>query len=230
MSSRLIYSYKGEGLLSLFLAPTKDGGFSMGFTDPAFKNVHFTAYKDPSDNRIHSHITDKSRRSKPYSQQIDVEFFDRLIRKMTKNWVVPVTEIGNIYIPTPELLTKIKEIIPALVDDKKILWPLESTFTAVKADLSNGKRWTRIPVDELPHMMDTFVLTSYKNSIHRVTPIPGDQGHVLCFTEMQHKRFINRLSRITGIDIFVNYLDSLDINTKHIGNRREASNGNHNVR
>ncbi|MCL4480906.1 MAG: hypothetical protein M1113_05425 [Candidatus Thermoplasmatota archaeon] len=60
----------------------------MGFTDPVFKNIHLTIYYNPKDNRIHSHITDKSKRSMPYNQQIDAELYAVSVQKLTKNWVV----------------------------------------------------------------------------------------------------------------------------------------------
>ena len=95
-SSRFRYSYLGEQLLSLFVAPTKDQGFSLGFTDPAFKNIHFTLYFKKEDGRIHTHITDNSAKTKPYSQLIrfylfpflgDIKICDNL-RIVEFQWIV----------------------------------------------------------------------------------------------------------------------------------------------
>ena len=212
MSSKLIFSFKGDEILSLYVAPTRDNGFTMGFTDPAFKNIHFTAYLKPKDNRIHSHITDNSKGPKPYSQQIDSELYAALIRKVTKNWVVPVERIRNLYVPTKKLSGKINEVIPKKVNDKKLVWPIESYFTFVKADLRNKKRWTKISLRELLRLKISTALTIYRNSIHLVAPIPDDGSHVLCFTQLQYRRFTNRMLRLMGLDIFTNYIDTLNTN------------------
>ena len=216
VSSKLAYTYEGDELLSLFISPTRDKGFSMGFTDPAFKNIHFTIYYNPKDNRIHSHITDKSKRSKPYSQVIDAELYAVLVQKLTKNWVVPSAQIEDIYGPTEKLRVKIDKITPKKTSDKKAVIPFEFLYSKIKTDLSNKKRWKKIPLRELPSIKDLPVLTFFRNKIHFVFPISNDPNHVLCFTELQHKRFLNHMLRIMGIDIFYRYLDLLNIKRKDL--------------
>ena len=184
MSSRLTYTYKGDELLSLFFSPTKDKGLTMGFTDPAFNNVHFTIYKNPKDKRIHSHITDKSKATKPYSQQIDVELYTSLIKKLTKNLFVPSATIKNVYIPNDRLWNKIKKISPQRIGNKTTIWPVEYFFSAVKTDLNNKKRWMKITVSDLPLFNDRMALTIYKGNIRIVKLIPNEPDHVLCFSEV----------------------------------------------
>ena len=183
----------------------------MGFTDPAFNNVHFTIYKSPKDKRIHSHITDKSMASKPYSQQIDVELYTSIIKKLTKNWVIPVEEIINLYVPNDRLWNKIKKISPQRINKKRTILPIEYFLSVVKTDLNNRKRWTKIAVSDLPSFNDRMALTIYKGNIRNVKLIPNENEHVLCFSELQYKRFMNRLLRLMGFDIFTSYLDSLKI-------------------
>lgn len=211
MSSRLTYTYNGDDLLSLFISPTKDQGLTMGFTDPAFNNVHFTIYKSPKDKRIHSHITDKSRASKPYSQQIDVELYTSLIKKLTKNWVVPVAKIKNLYVPNDRLWNKIKKISPQRIDNKRTILPIEFFFSVVETDLNNRKRWREIAVNDLSLFNDRMSLTIYKGNIRYVKLIPNEPEHVLCFSELQYKRFMNRILRLMGFDVFISYIDSLKI-------------------
>ena len=223
VSSKLTYTYNGDELLSLFISPTKDQGLTMGFTDPAFNNIHFTIYKNPKDKRIHSHITDKSKASKPYSQQIDVELYVSLIKELTKNWVVPVVEVKNLYIPNDKLWNKIKKVIPKKIDEKKTIWPIEMFTSAVNTDLHNKKRWREISVSDLPLFKDRMTLTIYKGNIRNVKLIPNEQDHVLCFSELQYKRFMNHFLRIMGLDIFTNYIDSLKLEFTKTCNNRESS-------
>ena len=223
MGSKLAFTYQGGELLSLFISPTRDKGFSMGFTDPTFKNIHFTIYQDPKDDRIHSHITDKSKRLKPYTQVMDAELYSPLIQKLTKSWVVLTTQVENVYVPTKKLRVKIDKITPKKTSDKKAVIPFELLYSKIKTDLSNKKRWKKIPLRELPSIKDSLVLTIFRNKIHFVFPISNDPIHVLCFTELQHKRFINHMLRIMGIDIFYRYLDLLNIKRKDLRSYRENS-------
>lgn len=221
MSSKLIFSYKGDEILSLYVAPTSDKGFTMGLTDPAFKNIHFTIYLKPKDNRIHSHITDDRKGPKPYSQVIDVELYAALIQKLTKSWVVPAAQIENIYVPTEKLILKIDDITPK--KNNKTVIPFEFLYSKIKTDLSNKKRWRKITLSEFSSTKDSLVLTIFRNKIHFVFPISNDPNHVLCFTELQHKRLINHMLRIMGIDIFYRYLDLLNIKRKDLKSYRENS-------
>ena len=226
VSSRLTYTYKGDELLSLFFSPTKDEGLTMGFIDPAFNNVHFTIYKSPKDKRIHSHITDKSKATKPYSQQIDVELYGSLIRKLTKNWIVPAAEIKNVYIPNNRLWNKIKKISPQRIGNKTTIWPIEYFFSAVKTDLNNKKRWSKIAARDLPLFEDRMVLTIYKGNIRIVKLIPNECEHVLCCSELQYKRFMNRFLRLMGFDLFTSYIDSMKMESTKAAEKGEDSRGN----
>ncbi len=225
MSSKLTYTYNGDDLLSLFFSPTKDQGLTMGFTDPVFNNVHFTIYKNPKDKRIHSHITDKSKASKPYSQQIDVELYFSLTRELTKNWVVPVVEIKNLYVPNDRLWNRIKKISPQRIDNKRTIWPIEYFLSAVKIDLNNMKRWRKIAVRDLSSFKDRMVLTIYKGNIRNVILIPTENENVLCFSELQYKRFMNRFLRLMGLDMFTNYIESLKIEFNKAVDKRGNSRG-----
>jgi len=228
VSSRLTYTYEGDELLSLFISPTRDKGFSIGFTDPAFKNIHFTIYQNPKDNRIHSHITDKSKGSKPYSQLMDIELYAFLVQKLTKNWVVPASKIEYIYVPTEKLKSKIDKITPKRISDEKVTFPLELLYSRIKTDLNNKKRWKKIPARELQSVKDPLILAFFRNKIHFVFPVLNDPTHVLCFTELQHKRFMNNILRIMGIDIFSRYIDLLNIDLKDLTSYGENSDKNFN--
>ena len=225
MSSKLTYTYNGVDLLSLFISPTKDQGLTMGFTDPAFNNVHFTIYKSSKDKRIHSHITDKSMASKPYSQQIDVELYTSLIKKLTKNWVISVEEIINLYVPNDRLWNKIKKISPQRINKKRTILPIEYFLSVVKTDLNNKKRWTKIAVSDLPSFNDRMALTIYKGNIRIVKLIPTENEHVLCFSELQYKRFMNSLLRLMGFDIFTSYIDSRKIEFTKVVDKSGDSGG-----
>jgi hypothetical protein len=56
-----------------------------------------------------------------------------------------------------------------------------------------------------------MVLIVYKGNIHYVKLIPNEREHVMCFSELQYKRLMNRSHRLMGFDIFTNYKDSLKI-------------------
>ena len=134
--------------------------------------------------------------------------------------VKPLSLVGAMYndrISSPsKLRVKIDKITPKKTSDKKAVIPFEFLYSKIKTDLSNKKRWKKIPLRELPSIKDPPVLTFFRNKIHFVFPISNDPNHVLCFTELQHKRFLNHMLRIMGIDIFYRYLDLLNIKRKDL--------------
>lgn len=207
-SSKLRYSYSGEQLLSLFVAPTKDQGFSFGFTDPNFRNVHFTMYFNPKDKRIHSHVTDKTANTRPYSQQISQEFYQEKIDSLTKKWIVDISNLEECYIPTGRLLKKIEKILPAQIDENTMDYPLEFHYAQIVANFENPKAWKKVNPEELKNgTLGSFILTEFRGVIRWVIRIPILPGKVMCISNSQGNKLLKNVMRLLGFDLYFEYLD-----------------------
>jgi hypothetical protein len=209
-SSRFRYSYLGEQLLSLFVAPTKDQGFSLGFTDPAFKNIHFTLYFKKEDGRIHTHITDNSAKTKPYSQQISPEFYQEKINSLIKKWIVDISKLGDCYIPTGKLLKKLEKIAPSQIDENTIDYPLEFHYAQVVTNFDDSKKWKKVKPDQLASStLRRFVLTEYQGVARWVIPLSDLPGKVLCISNSQGDKLLKSVMRLLGFDLYFEYIDSI---------------------
>lgn len=206
-SSRIKMTYEGNNILTMFVAPTTDSGFSIGFTDPSFRNVHFTIFSKPSDNRIHSHITDKSSLSKPYSQQIDIDLYQKFVNKITRNWFVSIDSLGKCYLPKGSLQKKLLDVLPLRLGDGTLSYPIEMNYALIEADFHNKRRWVEIDSSEIFEKSSSLIFTIYHERVCIVSLLTGNTNKVLCYTAKQYRRFTNKIVRLMGMDIYLAYID-----------------------
>ncbi len=206
-SSRIKMTYEGNDILSMFASPTKDRGLSIGFTDPSFGNIHLTTFLSPKDNRIHSHITDKFRKSKPYSQQIDSSLYKAVINKITKNWYTSIDSLGKCYMPKGSLHDKLSKLLPQRLRDGSLSYPIEMNYTLIKTDFNNTRRWEELDSSEIFKKSGSLIFTIYHKRLCIVSLLEENTKKVLCYTDKQYQRFINKTMRLMGVDIFLAYLE-----------------------
>ena len=201
------YSNGGEPFLTMFLAPTKDKGLSIGFTDPAFRNIHLTVYTNAKTGMIHSHITDEGKSARAWSQQIDPAFVGTLTHSWTKHWLIDGSKVKDCWVMKHSLSQKIASVTPRTINKNLIDFPIEGLYTKVLLDLTNRERWKRIRPKEL----------GVNNPIQGVTIINGKTKWILrsgfkdnaflCFSDRQYTKFQERILRLYGMDMLLLYLE-----------------------
>jgi hypothetical protein len=207
-SSRIHITFEGRSLETLFVARTKDRGFSLGFTCPDSGNIHLTVYVSAKDERIHAHITDPSARQKMvWSTQLSPDYFDVVRLGLTDKWVREALRLPKCWAMSPKLWSKVRHVIPAVMEDGKLHLPIEGYYTKVKLDFGRKDRWDRLPATELSRHDPAIGYAIVGGRPHIVIPLLPRGERVLCFTERQWRLVQERLYGLLGITEFVRYLE-----------------------
>ncbi len=192
----------------MFLAPTRDQGVSAGFTHASFGNVRLTIFFNPRDQRIHTHISDPAVKRFPWSQQIDPAFLEDSLRRLTKSWDVTVREVPYVFVMRPRLIRKVAKLLPKAIDPRTAEFPLEASDVRIRLDLRNPLRWRKVRSRDLSATPPFKGYAMVKGVPREVHPLPGREGHLLCFSERQGKRANAKLERLIGAEMFGEYLET----------------------
>lgn len=207
-SSRIHFTFEGEPLETLFVAPTRDRGFSLGLTSPDNGNAHLTAYFSQKDQRIHAHITDRSaKQHMVWSTQISPEYFEAARLKMTRKWFRSADSLPPCWAMAPALWNRVRTLFPASGKRGHVTVPYEGYLTKVRLDFRRKDRWVRLKASELMGHTPRFGYTLIGGRPHIVLPLPPSGDAVLCFTERQSRLAQQRMFDLLGVAEYVRYLD-----------------------
>lgn len=215
-SGRLRVTFKQSRLIELFLAPTKDQGVSIGFTEASFRNVRLTIFYNSRDQRLHTHISDPASKRFPWSQQIDPDFFDDVYKRLTKSWSVPFDKIPHVYMMRARLARKVASLAPKSVSDQTTELPYEAYGSRLRLDFRNSDRWRRIASRELSVTPPGYGYALAGGIVKIVRPSPTTEGQLLCYSELQASRVETKLSRLLGLEMFGEYIETRKVGEAHL--------------
>src|SRR5579863_6919926 len=196
---RLDFTIAGDRILSLFLASTKNGGLSMGFTDPSFRNLHLTVYRSPKDGCVHAHINDPAGPRFLWSSQISPEYMALVLAPRLAKWVVSTSHVQTIYVPRERLKRKLVRIMPRRLTEFVVAMPIEASQAKVRMDLRNPIRWRRLNPKEFIDSQEPRGFCLIGGRLKQVFPLPGQSSFILTVGERQFQRYWTSLGRLLGI-------------------------------
>lgn len=210
-AARLDFTIAQEKLLSLFLAPTRDAGFTMGFTHPSFGGVKLTGYRSPRDGRIHVHLKTASGGRLLWSSQLDPAFLGPVLHRHFMRWFVPIEKLPAIYVPRPPIRRKLARFAPRMVDGRTTQIPIEALRMRVRSDFRNRRRWEKVAASEFIRRGIDEGYTVLFGSVRAVRSILGLPTHLLAIGERQFDRAETTVLRLMGFEAMFAYVEAMKL-------------------